>query len=254
MVKVVYRMSFIQPPRYSQIAAKLANDIDEGLYPVGSILPTESELQAQYGVSRHTVREALRELKELGLISSKSGVGTHVRARPRDQRFIHGVSSLDQLLQIVESTEQQVLDWQEVSADQNLARLLNCNVGRKWLQVVTLRSVSTQSAPIGMVTIYIPPEHQAVIPKIETEHKPVFFLIEQMGGARVAEIRQEIAPANLDKHQATVLGASERDNALMIIRHHMNEHDEVIQASVGLYPKGRSSYVTRFRVHRGTAV
>ncbi|MDS1139866.1 GntR family transcriptional regulator [Pusillimonas sp. SM2304] len=242
-----------QAPRYSTIAASLAADIEEGRYPVGTALPTETELRMQYGVSRHTVREALRELKDRGLIASRSGVGTHVRARPSEQRFIHGVSSLEQLLQVVESTEQQVLRTREITADSEFAKTLRCNVGRRWLEVLALRRVVGEREPIGMVTSYIPPEHAGVIPAMETAHQPLFYLVEQHGGSRVMEIRQEILATTLDAEQAKLLHAAPKDNALMIIRHHLDEHDEVIQAAIGVYPQGRSSYVTQFRVHRGQA-
>lgn len=65
-------------PLWRHIAQTLANDIVSGLYPIGSHLPTEMELMAQYDVSRHTVREALDELVTLGLIVRKPRQGTRV--------------------------------------------------------------------------------------------------------------------------------------------------------------------------------
>ena len=50
------------PPRYVWLHACLHNDINSGIYPVGTFLPTEEQLGKTYGVSRHTVREATRKL------------------------------------------------------------------------------------------------------------------------------------------------------------------------------------------------
>ena len=51
-------------PRYQRVADDLTKHIGTGKYPVGGYLPTEMELCRKYGISRHTVREALRQLRD----------------------------------------------------------------------------------------------------------------------------------------------------------------------------------------------
>nr|WP_253937874.1 GntR family transcriptional regulator [Dickeya dadantii] len=60
---------------YKRIARELAQDIVSGKYPAGSLFPTEKTLCEVYQASRHTVREALRELTEQGLISRRKAPG-----------------------------------------------------------------------------------------------------------------------------------------------------------------------------------
>ena len=67
--------------RYALLAESLLGKINSGDYPVGKLLPSESELCQQFGVSRTTVREALRHLNDMGLLSRRAGVGTLIRAR-----------------------------------------------------------------------------------------------------------------------------------------------------------------------------
>jgi len=52
-------------PRYQQVANELIDGIGGGIYPVGGLLPTEMELCEQYNISRSTVREALRKLRDI---------------------------------------------------------------------------------------------------------------------------------------------------------------------------------------------
>ncbi|MGY8959472.1 MAG: GntR family transcriptional regulator, partial [Alphaproteobacteria bacterium] len=66
-------------PRYQQIANELMAEIGGGLFPVGSMLPTEINLCERFGVSRFTVREALRQLHEKGILSRRRGSGTVVQ-------------------------------------------------------------------------------------------------------------------------------------------------------------------------------
>ena len=65
-------------PRYMALARQLAKEIRKGKYPVDTLLPTEAELTTKYGLSRFTVREAIRQLQSQGLVFRRQGVGTRV--------------------------------------------------------------------------------------------------------------------------------------------------------------------------------
>lgn len=63
-----------------QVIARLRRQITSGAWPVGSRIPTESELVEQLGVARNTVREAVRALAHTGLLDIRHGSGSYVRA------------------------------------------------------------------------------------------------------------------------------------------------------------------------------
>lgn len=71
-------------PFYVQLKQTLQREIQEGVYAPGELIPTEVELCRQYGISRHTVRQALSELVKEGVVYRVPGKGTFVaRRRPR---------------------------------------------------------------------------------------------------------------------------------------------------------------------------
>ncbi|HEY0246853.1 MAG TPA: GntR family transcriptional regulator [Gryllotalpicola sp.] len=67
-------------PLSEQIAEQLRRRIASGEFPVGARLPTELELTRELGVSRNSVREALRSLVHAGLLRARAGDGTYVAA------------------------------------------------------------------------------------------------------------------------------------------------------------------------------
>jgi GntR family transcriptional regulator len=74
-------MTITRPkPIVDQIDEVLRKRVYDGVYPPGSRLPSESELLAEFGVSRATVRTALTRLATEGLILRKQGDGTYVNA------------------------------------------------------------------------------------------------------------------------------------------------------------------------------
>jgi GntR family transcriptional regulator, transcriptional repressor for pyruvate dehydrogenase complex len=62
----------VRNPAYLQVTAQIKEAILDGSLAPGEPLPTERDLSAQFGVSRTTVREALRALQAQGLISGES--------------------------------------------------------------------------------------------------------------------------------------------------------------------------------------
>ncbi|MGV9243770.1 GntR family transcriptional regulator [Streptomyces sp. NPDC003710] len=73
--------------RHEEIADALRRAIDREEYTVGSLLPTETDLAAHYGVSRGTVRQAVAALSAEGLIGSRQGARRVVLASRRSQSF-----------------------------------------------------------------------------------------------------------------------------------------------------------------------
>ncbi|MEV7343717.1 GntR family transcriptional regulator [Streptomyces sp. NPDC093544] len=75
------------PARHEEIAEALRRAIDREEYTVGSLLPAETDLAAQYAVSRGTVRQAVAALTAEGLIGSRQGARRVVLAGRRSQSF-----------------------------------------------------------------------------------------------------------------------------------------------------------------------
>lgn len=69
----------IQPPKYGRVMDELRERISGGAYRVGTRIPSEPELQAEFRVSRVTVRRAIEELAREGHLRKEQGRGTYVR-------------------------------------------------------------------------------------------------------------------------------------------------------------------------------
>src|SRR5437868_14792406 len=106
--------------RYLDIAAELQKAIRSGKYPVGDLLPTETELMARFGASRQTVREALRIITEQGLIVRRAGLGSVVISAEPPVLFTHSVKSLSEWLRYSNETYRQVVASSDIVADRNL--------------------------------------------------------------------------------------------------------------------------------------
>jgi DNA-binding GntR family transcriptional regulator len=68
-------------PAYRRIADDIRTRITSGELGPGDLLPTQMELQDQYGVARMTARQAISALVNEGLVTSQQGKGVVVRNR-----------------------------------------------------------------------------------------------------------------------------------------------------------------------------
>ena len=71
-------------PVWKSIAITLTDDIAQGRYDRGAKLPAEAQLAERFGVNRHTVRRALADMSEQGLVHARRGAGVFVAAKPTD--------------------------------------------------------------------------------------------------------------------------------------------------------------------------
>lgn len=69
-------------PRYLEVADDLRSAIAGGTLPVGSELPSTSQLTARYGASTTVVRAAVKELRNEGLVRGQPGKAVYVTALP----------------------------------------------------------------------------------------------------------------------------------------------------------------------------
>lgn len=144
-----------------QVAQRISDDyiISEKI-PSGSLLPSESELCSIYGVSRVTIRAAVRSIWDQGLISVRNGVGAVVLPRAREVR--HGLDRLASIDTFARETGHRVetghLSWETVQADAEMSRKLQIPVGADVLQVQRSKIVDGEpvawiidSSPLGMI-------------------------------------------------------------------------------------------------------
>jgi DNA-binding GntR family transcriptional regulator len=225
-------------PRYLEVAATLEARIADGTHAVGTLLPTESELQRSFSVSRFTVREALRKLTQDGLIQRRQGSGTLVASTQKRGRFQQVVGSVDDLLQYAHDSSFLFSFAGPVQADPELASILDCSLGEPWLKLTGLRRVPGLSRPLCQSDVYLRPRFAPLLPQITSTHQPVFEQLERLGGVPVGRIVQEFRAVALTAAEARRLECDRITPTLLIVRRYFE-------------PGGRTPYQVSASIHPG---
>ncbi len=229
-------------PQYALVAQTLIDDIRRGHYGVGDLLPPETALCTQFGVSRHTMREAMRLLIERGLVTRQRGVGTTVTAREPRAHYTQSTASVADLPQYVEETRLVTKEVKDVLAMGELSQLLACPPGQRWLYARAWRYVGRSKDPIALTHIYINAAYAGIKALIGAPNVPVYSLIERQYGERVAEVKQRIDAKILAPDEAAALNVPSGSAALVITRHYYAASHRLLEVAVNLHPADRFSY------------
>jgi len=246
-------------PRYQQLSAQLAREIREGVYPVGALLPPEPQLCARFGVSRHTLREAVRKLCEQGLVVRHQGIGTRVLAAyPSPQRYVAALGSLQELMQYTQHTWLALLNQRERVANETLARELQCQPGEHWLEGEACRypvdviepapGRQTHALPLVHMYIYVRPEARGLFANLSRGDSWVFGLVEAHGGEPIVEARQVVCALSMPAASARLLGVRPRSPALKVRRYYLGRGERLLSVSLNIYPADRFEFTTRWRL------
>ena len=227
--------------RHTDLARVLADGIANGRFALGALLPTEFELCEQFGASRYTVRKALDELQELGLISRRKNVGTRVEAARPVAGFTQSIATVDELAQFGATHARAVRQVEETVVDLALAKVLGCPGGSRWLRISSLRTDGGRKLrPIGWTDVYVDPSYSEVGAMVrEAPEILISSLIETRYGRRIARIQQEINAVSMPKELAEPLHAEAGAPALRIVRRYLDSADVAFEISVSIHPADR---------------
>lgn len=238
--------------RYLKVARVLRKEIADGVYPIGSQLPTEHELCERFTVSRYTVREALRRLREDNLVVSRPRAGTVVIPRAATNSYAQEVVSINDLLAFAAGARFEIGSNAMVTIDDEIAARTGLPTGTEWLAVRGLRQADGQSAPVCRTEYYINRSFAAVGRLLQRHAGPIFPLIEDMFGVSVTEVDQQISAVVVDPELAENLKVDTGTAALQMQRTYTTSEGEIAQVTVNTHPG--ADYRHSMTLHRVTSL
>jgi GntR family transcriptional regulator len=195
-------------PLHRQLFLVLHDEIARGALAPGDALPTEQTLCDQFGVSRITVRRALADLADAGLIERRQGVGSFVRDQTPSRRSAGGGSFMDELRQTEFETEVGVIELDIRTVPKAIADKL----GReRALHVLRLRRERRTSEPLMITEAWLPEDLSDIITEDALSRAPLYRLLADAGVEldRVQhEITAEIAGPRTAQLLDTAIGSA----------------------------------------------
>ncbi len=227
--------------RYQEVADALLGQIAADHHPVGGMLPSELELCQQFSVSRYTVREALKKLGDMGVVSRRQGSGTLVEAREPAAKYVQTLGSLGEFLNYPEDTRLHILSARERIADKALADTLDGRQRRRWFYIEAVRKRS-DGLPLCWSNIYVLPKYASLVQWIGKDTSPVHLLIERHFDQRPAKVEIDMFAGEISAEHAVGLEVAEGTPALIVVRRYAEPSGRYYEISIIEHPAGRFTY------------
>lgn len=234
-------------PLYLRIAGALKKDIVAGVYPVGAQLPTEDELCARFSVSRYTVREALRRLREDNLVTSRQGAGTVVVPRQSSGSYAQDVMSINDLVSWAAGRRFAIESIQMLVIDSELAARSALPSGEEWLVVRGFGQMDGAEAPFCWAEYFVHRDYAAVGRLLPRHTGPIFPLIEDLFGLSVVEVHQEIGATLISPSLARRLKVEAGTAGLEVRRSYKTSDGKVAQVTISIHPAARHRHSMTLR-------
>lgn len=237
----------MRQPLYERIARALRSRITSGRVSVGDALPTEAQLCRRYGVSRYTAREALRRLRDAGLITRRRRAGTTVASSADPATFTLPVSSAADLFRYATDTRFVIEARSRVRAGAAESALLGCRRGQEWFRLIGVRLRPGSAAPVCIMTVYLHAALAGLGKRLPRSSGVIYPQVEAALGVRIAWVGQRIEAVALDAPAAARLGSRPGACALRVRRYYYDGNDRLLEVSDSLHPGERFAYEMRLK-------
>ncbi|MHC6591534.1 GntR family transcriptional regulator [Arthrobacter sp. C152] len=230
--------------RYRTIAEDLQAKISGGQWEVGAFLASEPELASKYGVSRETLRAALRQLEDVGLIVRRKGQGTRVVRLQPVQEFHTKLSSIEELAQYGRTAERSIISIRETAVDGHVADELGVPEGTIRTVITSTRRDSAEGGrPSSWAKVYLSPEDASLIHgELQDSDRLVADLVAERTGRQVNRVLQQIKATVLEEEAAKALGELPGSVALRLTRRYVDAAGGILAVAISTHPGARFVY------------
>jgi DNA-binding GntR family transcriptional regulator len=232
-------------PAYQVLREQLRDEIAAGQYSDGVRLPTESELVAQHGLSRQTVRRAFQDLVAEGAVYRVPGRGTYAS---EPGRYLRQLGSIEDLMSLSDDTTMEVLAGLRRRVDVDAASRLRLD--DDVVYSVVFRRLH-DGVPFVSTTVHLVPSVaqpvQAALADGAVSTHTVIGLLEPHLTEPIAEAAQSITVAPADDGVADAVGCEPGHPMLRVDRLYTDAGGSPVELSVSHFLPEQYTYRVTLR-------
>lgn len=201
-------------PLWAQLHADLLARIQSGEFTSG--FPGEHALTSAYGVSRHTVREALRHLRHAGVLIAERGRATRLADVPVIKQPLGALYSLFAAVEATGVSQHSVVRVLERRTDPTVAQTLTLPPEAPLVYLERLRMAGDH--PLALDFAWLPADIAEPLLDADFTHTALYIELETRCGVRLTGGREDITAVVPEPGEAELLALDTRCAALAIRR------------------------------------
>ncbi|GAC1588502.1 MAG: GntR family transcriptional regulator [Ktedonobacteraceae bacterium] len=234
-------------PLYYQLKQVVRNEIERGIYHPGDRLPSETEMIQRYGVSRITVRQALSELENEGVVVRRHGRGSYVAERAIEQDLVRLTDFVEDMELAGLAPSSQVLSFEREVVTASIAEALDVAVSEEVIRIDRLRQADER--PIAYDITWLPLRFGLLLSESELRHDTIYHILETRYNIPIEMGVFHITASNVTTEQAHLLQIAPGTGLLLIRRISYTTGNVPVYVQDRYYRTDRISYRVTLRRH-----
>lgn len=211
----------------------------------GDQLPSERQLCTIYNVSRTTIRSAINELVNSGLIYQIHGKGTFATGKSKDQDNLNKYYSFTQRIKANGQTPKSIiLDFDIIEAGEEISKKLKLCDNELVISFVRLRLADDE--PMMYEITYIPYKRFEHISRKTIETTPLYDIFDQRASTKIFNVNERFSVGIIPKEVCQYLLQKENDPCLNIVRRSYDFNDEVLEYTISYARRDKFYYETNY--------
>lgn len=216
-----------QTPLYDKLLNLLKKEIDTQMAPHDKML-SERELVHRHQMSRTTVRSALKQLEIEGYIYKRHGKGTFVSSiKDRMANLSKMYSFTEQMQELGKAPSTQVLSFEEIELNEEVARKLDASIGEKAYRLERLRLADGE--PFMLEVSYLPVRLFPNLTKEKVQERPLYTILSEDYHQIIRLANEEFLAGVVTGKQAKILELSKYAPVFIIARQTYNTENMMIE-------------------------
>lgn len=164
-------------PRHEQLSSWIRDQIDRSILHAHDQLPSESQLGAQFSVSRITVRRALQTLQAEGLIYKRQGLGSFVQSAKVRQGLVRLTDFVEDMAAAGLTARSEVLSFETEQPETRIMRILGLTDGQKVARLDRLRIGDDE--PIAFDSTWLPAMYARLLEQSDLATESIYTILER---------------------------------------------------------------------------
>ncbi len=226
--------------KYAQLVQELNILIQDLAYQAGSCLPSERELCERYGVSRITVRRALAELEEAGVIYRVQGKGAFVRSEKFSAKLTSLTSLTEDMRDLNIPCSSRILALETVPAAAKVAQMLGIEENTPVVMLKRLRLAGGK--PLAIETCYLHPSLGGTVRRHIADDVSLYSIFREKCGVSPVYAEQSLEIGMLQPWEQSLLGDNAPVYAMFTTRQAFDAEHNPLEYVEGKYRGDRYSY------------
>ncbi|HLR64824.1 MAG TPA: GntR family transcriptional regulator [Pseudogracilibacillus sp.] len=220
-------------PIYYQLKEIILEMIDNEDVSPGDLIPTERELCEFHDISRMTVRMAIMELVNEGILYREQGKGTYVAHQKPKRELTKLTSFTEEMKKLGHKVETVLLSFKTLASSKKISKVFNIREGDELIELIRLRIIDDE--PYAIETVWLEAKKYPGLVEDKLENRSLYDVLASDYRVEPHYAKQTIEPVHLNDSEKSLFKITGDSLGLLFYQTTYTKEDTILEYTRAVY-------------------